>query len=119
MAGMGSLMGDMVRGAIAGGAATWLMDLVTTGMAAGQSKAITAQETAASPNGQSAVANLVDRLDTDLDLGLTKAAKGSAASAVHFGLGIAPGALYAVLRRLPADRSRSRRCLRVGPVAHQ
>lgn len=90
---------DLLRGAIAGGIATWTMDQVTSGMLAGQAADVTAAEQAASPRGQSAVANLVDRIDQSLGLDLSKAAKANAAQAIHYGLGVAPGALYAVALR--------------------
>ncbi len=93
---------DLLRGAIAGGVATWTMDQVTSGMLAGQAASVTAAEQAASPRGQSAVANLVDRIDQGLGLDLSTPAKANAAQAIHYGLGVAPGALYAVaLRHAP------------------
>jgi hypothetical protein len=42
---------DALRGALAGAAATWLMDLVTTGMYAIQAPDVTRREDAAQPNG--------------------------------------------------------------------
>ncbi|MBA2720899.1 MAG: hypothetical protein H0U52_16905 [Chloroflexi bacterium] len=75
------------------------MDLVTTGMAQGQTADVAAREKAAMPNGQSAIANLVDRIDQGLDLDLTKKAKANAAQVIHYGLGVGPGAAYALARR--------------------
>ena len=89
---------DAVRGAIAGGVATWFMDLVTTGMLDGQSRAVNAREAAAQPNGKSSVANLVDRVQALTGLRLTGKARQAAEQAVHYGLGIVPGAIYGVLR---------------------
>ena len=90
---------DVLRGAMAGAIATWAMDLVTTGMIEGQSGDVTKRETIASPNGQSAIANLVDRLDRGLALKLSKPAKANAAQAIHYGLGVGPGAVYALASR--------------------
>jgi len=94
-----SLSGDLLRGALAGGAATWVMDQVTTGMLSSQSPDVTAREEAARPNGKSAVENLVDRIEVVLGLELSDGQRGQVSQAIHFGLGVVPGALYAVLRR--------------------
>jgi hypothetical protein len=90
---------DLLRGGIAGGIATRLMDRVTTDMLEGQPPDVTAREKAASRNGQGAIANLVDRLDRGLALHLDDPAKAKAAQVVHYGLGVGPGALYAVALR--------------------
>jgi uncharacterized membrane protein YagU involved in acid resistance len=93
---------NVVRGAIAGAAGTWLMDRVTQAMLANQPDAITAREEAARPNGQDAVSNLVDRLSAAFDLELAGETRSTATSLIHYGLGVIPGALYAVLRhRIP------------------
>jgi hypothetical protein len=93
-------MGRLVwRGALAGAAATWLMDLVTTGLLEGQSEETTAREEAARPNGKGAVENLVGLIEARSGLTLDEAQRSQLAQAIHFGLGIAPGALYALVRR--------------------
>jgi uncharacterized membrane protein YagU involved in acid resistance len=93
---------DALRGAIAGAAATWLMDQVTTAQLEAQSEETTRREQAAQPNGKSSVANLVDRIETRFGLVLDDQQRAAAAQAVHYGLGIVPGAAYAVLRpRVP------------------
>jgi hypothetical protein len=94
-----SILGDALRGAIAGAAATWLMDLVTTGLASAQSEESKEQEKAAQPNGQSSVANLLDRVQATTGVQLDDSTRSMAASAVHYGLGAVPGALYGVFRR--------------------
>ena len=94
-----SILGDAIRGALAGGAGTWVMDQVTTGMMSGQDPAITAREEAARPNGKGAVDNLVDRLANLLGVTPTDEQHARAAEAIHWGLGVLPGALYAVVRR--------------------
>lgn len=96
------MIGRMTRGAIAGAAATWLMDQVTTAMMSAQSPEVTEREEAARPNGKGALDNLVDRLESGLGIPLTDAQRAMALQALHYGLGIGPGALYAVLRhRVP------------------
>jgi hypothetical protein len=93
---------DAVRGAVAGGVATWVMDLVTTGLLNGQPKRVTAREEAARPNGKGSVENLVDRLQAGLGVRLRAAHRRTAEQAIHYGLGIVPGAIYGVLRpRVP------------------
>ena len=94
---------DAIRGAIAGGVATWFMDLVTTGVQASQSKQDAAREVAARPNGQSSTANLVDLLADRLNPDVDQSTRATASEVAHYVLGIAPGAAYGVLRsRLPA-----------------
>lgn len=90
---------DLARGAIAGAMATWVMDLVTTGMLEGQSEASRRREEAARPNGKPAVENLLDRLERAGGFQLDEGQRAMAGQAIHFGLGVLPGALYAVTRR--------------------
>ncbi|MGH2385124.1 MAG: DUF1440 domain-containing protein [Candidatus Limnocylindria bacterium] len=97
-----SVAGMLVRGAIAGVAATWLMDVATTGVQKLQPAADADREKAAWPNGQSSVANLVDLLAARLRIRLDEASRNSAMTLAHYALGAVPGALYAVTRdRVP------------------
>ncbi len=96
------MIGRMTRGALAGAAATWLMDQVTTAMMSAQKPTVTAREEAAQPHGKAALENLVDRLEAGAGMPLDEGQRSMALQALHYGLGMAPGALYAVLRhRLP------------------
>ena len=98
----GSPIGDMVRGAMAGAAATWVMDQVTTSMLASQPPEVTEREKAARPNGQTSLENLVDRIADSFDLELTADLKATVTQVAHYGLGVVPGAAYGLLRhRLP------------------
>jgi len=102
MSGRTSWFGDAVRGAVAGGAAVWLMDQVTTSMLQHQTAETTRREEAARPHGKGSVENLVDLLSERWHLDLDDTAKGRAAQAVHYGLGIVPGAVYGAARgRVP------------------
>ena len=95
-------MKSFLLGALAGAMGTWLMDLVTTGLLEGQSKESLRWEKEASPNGKSSVANLVDRIEEFTGVTLEPDQRSMATQAIHFGLGILPGALYGSLRnRLP------------------
>ena len=93
------MLGQALPGIVAGTVATWLMDLVTTGLLESQSDATTAREEAARPNGKGAVENLVDQLEARLGLSLDERQRTLLMEAIHFGLGAGPGAAYAVLRR--------------------
>src|SRR5690606_4931440 len=95
----GSWMADLIRGAVAGAVATWIMDLVTTGLLERQPPEVTEREKAAQPNGQSAVANLIDRVEEQFGLRVSEDQRPTVSQAVHYALGIVPGAVYAVLRR--------------------
>lgn len=97
-----TLTGDAVRGAIAGAVATWLMDLVTTGVAEQQSPADQEREAAARPNGETSVGNLIGRIERTTGLHVGEAVRPALSQAIHYGLGIVPGAVYGVLRhRVP------------------
>jgi hypothetical protein len=88
----------VVGGAVAGAIATWLMDVVTTGVQRYQTAEDAEREAAARPHGQSSVANLVDLASRRLGGSLDRPTKDLAANVVHYALGIIPGAAYAVLR---------------------
>ena len=97
-----SLGGQLLRGAIAGTAATWLMDVVTTGVENLGPPEDAERERAVQPNGKTSVENLVDRLAGRLNLTLDTRQTAIATNLVHFGLGAGPGAAYVVLRdRMP------------------
>ncbi len=90
---------DMIRGGLAGAAATWLMDQVTTGMLDQQPDEVTEREEAARPNGKDTITNLLDRAERGYGLELDEGQRGMASLAIHYALGIVPGALYGVVRR--------------------
>lgn len=101
-AGHHSLVGQAIRGAIAGGVATWVMDLVTSALYERESAAAREREQAARPAGQPPADNLADRVAGRLGLSLSADQKPTAGQVTHFALGILPGAAYAVMRdRLP------------------
>jgi len=103
-----SLLGDATRGAIAGAAATWAMDQVTTVMLAVQAPEVTAQEETAQANGKSSVTNLVDRVEAQTGLVVPAERRSLVEQAVHYALGAVPGALYGVIRRwIPFARAGS------------
>jgi hypothetical protein len=102
MSGQTTWLGDAVRGAIAGGAAVWLMDQVTTSMLQRQSEETTRREEAARPHGKPSAENLVDLVAERWHLDLDETARARATQAVHYGLGVVPGAIYGAARgRVP------------------
>lgn len=94
---MPGILVNACRGAVAGLAATWLMDQVTTGMADGASDADRDQESEAMPNGQSSVANLLDRIERMTGEQVPKDQRSRALTAIHYSLGVVPGAMYGAL----------------------
>ena len=99
-----------LRGALAGAAAVWLMDLVTTAMLDHQGPDVTEREEAARPNEQPALVNLVDRLEERTGVELSDDQRESLVTVFHYALGVVPGAMYGVLRsgcRWPAPATAS------------
>jgi hypothetical protein len=97
-----SVVGGLVAGAVAGGVATWVMDLVTTGVQQGQSDDDAALERAAQANGKSSVENLLDMIEATTGYAFSEDVRPMALQALHYGLGVGPGALYGALRgRVP------------------
>lgn len=94
-----ALIRNALRGALAGAAATWAMDQVTTVMLATQAPEVTAQEEAARANGKSSVTNLVDKVEARTGLVVPPQHRSLVEQAVHYALGAVPGAVYGVTRR--------------------
>ncbi|HEX2194190.1 MAG TPA: DUF1440 domain-containing protein [Candidatus Limnocylindria bacterium] len=96
---MSSLVWTAFRGAVAGTAATWVMDRVTTRVLEAQSPEDTAREQAAWPNGKPSVENLFDKAAARLKIRLRPDARETAIDLTHYALGAIPGMGYALLRR--------------------
>jgi hypothetical protein len=94
-----ALMRELIRGGIAGGAATWVMDLITTGVLEKQAPEVTEREQQAWPNGKPAIENAVDALEAKASIRLDERQRSLVTQCIHYGLGALPGAAYAVLRR--------------------
>lgn len=99
------MLRSAIRGAIAGAAATWAMDQVTTLLLQLQAPEVTAQEEAAQANGKSSVANLVDRVEAETGIAIPPARRRLVEQVVHYALGAVPGAVYGVARKLPFVRA--------------
>jgi uncharacterized membrane protein YagU involved in acid resistance len=93
------VIGSLIRGGVAGGVATWLMDRVTTGIQQQQSREDAERETAVRPNGQESVVNLVQLVERRAGLTLDEGSRSVVVTVVHYGLGVVPGAFYAAARR--------------------
>ncbi len=98
------LIRDAFRGALAGAAATWAMDQVTTVMLSLQAPEVTAQEEAARLNGKSSVTNLVDKVEAQTGLVVPPKRRPLVEQVVHYALGAVPGAIYGVARHVPFVR---------------
>lgn len=90
---------NAIRGAIAGVAATWAMDRITTVLYDVQAPEVTELEAAARPNGKGSVANLVDRVSARTGIAVPPERRPMVESLLHYALGAVPGAIYGVLRR--------------------
>ena len=102
------LIGDATRGALAGAAATWAMDQVTTVMLAVQAPEVTKQEEAARPNGKGSITNLVEKVEAQTGFVVPKKQRPLAEQVAHYALGAVPGAVYGVVRRwIPFARAGS------------
>jgi hypothetical protein len=100
-----SLIGDALRGALAGAAATWAMDQVTTVMLSVQAPEVTKLEQAAQANGKSSVTNLVDKVEAQTGIVVPPRRRALVEQAVHYALGAIPGALYGIARHVPGVRA--------------
>ena len=100
-----SLIRAAFRGALAGAAATWAMDQVTTVMLSIQAPEVTKQEEAARANGKGAVTNLVDKVEEQTGLIVPPRRRALAEQVVHYALGAVPGALYGIVRHVPFLRA--------------
>lgn len=96
---------SLILGAVAGTAATWLMDLATTVVQKPQPAGDARREEAAWPNGQPSVVNLVNLVADRTGVRLEGQSRDMAVTATHYALGAIPGAGYALVRdRVPGIR---------------
>jgi hypothetical protein len=94
----GSLTGDVVSGALAGAAATWLMNQATTWMYAMEGEAARERENAAR-GGSTAYANAASTLAETVDVTLSEESRQQGGSLLHWLTGTGAGVAYAVARR--------------------
>jgi len=90
--------GDLIKGAIAGAVATWVMGKVTDTLYDREDRGARRQEDEAR-GGKSAYGVAAEKAARVVGRPLGRAQEEKFASAIHWGLGIGAGAVYAVLRR--------------------
>ena len=94
----GNLAADMLKGAIAGAVGVWVMDKVGWSMWDHEDPAALQQEREARPKGLDPAHVMANRAAEALGTELTPKQPHPAGVAVHYGLGIMPGAVYGALR---------------------
>lgn len=90
--------GDLMKGALAGAAATWVMGRTTTWLYERESDQVRAREDQARRS-QSAPVNAVESTARAIGVELSDDAKNRAGAALHWATGIAAGMSYSALRR--------------------
>lgn len=93
-----SLTGDLVKGAIAGAVATWVMNQATTGLYERESEEARQQENAARGGG-TAYESAASKAAGVLRIQLADDQRRRAGAGIHWVTGMGAGAVYAVLRR--------------------
>jgi uncharacterized membrane protein YagU involved in acid resistance len=98
----GSLATDMMKGAIGGAIGVWVMDRVGWDMYLSEDPKAFQQEKEAQVEGKYAAHVMVGHAAEAVGKELTETQQHKAGKAMHYGLGIMPGALYGALRhRVP------------------
>ncbi len=92
-----SIGADMLKGAVAGAAATWLMNKATTWMYEREAEDARKKEEEARGGG-TAYANAAGKAADALDVELTDSQRQTAGTALHWVLGTTAGAAYGVAR---------------------
>lgn len=92
------LISDLIKGALAGAAATWVMDGVTKFMYKREGEEVRAREHAVHA-GETSLKKAASQLAGAFGIELEGNAKKRLAQAIHWAVGISTGAAYAVLRR--------------------
>jgi hypothetical protein len=97
-----SLTGDVIKGAVAGGMATWTMGQITTLMQNAESAQARRRYEEVTA-GRSVPDRSAEQIESALGLSLTKTQHEALATATHWMVGVAAGAIFAVGRhRVPA-----------------
>lgn len=94
-----SLMADAVKGAVAGAIGVWALDQVTWAMWDRTDAAKLRQEEEARPEGLDPAHVMANRAAEAVGTELSPKQPHPAGIAVHYGIGLFPGAAYGVLRR--------------------
>ncbi|UJR82883.1 hypothetical protein [Sandaracinus amylolyticus] len=93
-----SVVGAMLKGAIAGAIGVWVMDRLSTVLYERERDEVREREERARPRGLDPTRNLVTRVAEARGITLTGDARDQPALVVHYALGVVPGALYGLAR---------------------
>ena len=97
-----NVLAGAIKGAVAAAAGVWLMDLVSTAMYGREDEGTKKREEAARVEGKDPASVVAGRIAGMTGGSVLEEREGQAATAIHYALGVVPGALYGVLRpRLP------------------
>jgi len=94
----GKPVAGALKGAIAGAVGVWLMDLVSTAMYDQEDLVAREREEAARVKGKDPASVAAGRLGQAAGAPLTAVSEGQVATAIHYALGVVPGAVYGALR---------------------
>lgn len=94
----GDLIGDIVKGAVAGAIGVWVMDRVGWDMYLSEDPKAFEQEKEAQVEGKYAAHVAVGKIADAMGKELTETQQHKAGKVMHYGLGVMPGALYGALR---------------------
>jgi len=94
----GSMVTELVKGAVAGAVATWVMGQVTTWLYEQESEEVRDQEDRAR-NDKTAYGVAAEQAAVVVDTELSEQARKQAGQAFHWALGIGAGAAYGVMRK--------------------
>src|SRR5262245_29599260 len=100
--GKSNVLFDTAAGAVAGGAATWLMDQATTALQERQTPALRKRERLAT-HGKAAYTHTVAKVARATNTKLTRKQEKRLGLALHWTLGVGMGALYGWLRHRRPD----------------
>ncbi|WP_017732310.1 DUF1440 domain-containing protein [Nafulsella turpanensis] len=95
---MATILSTLVKGAIAGGIGVWLMDRFTWTWYSHENTDTLVQERLAQKGGRYAPNAAGKKLTDSLDIELPQKQQYVAGRSIHYFMGIAPGALYAIWR---------------------
>jgi hypothetical protein len=94
----GDLVGDMIKGAIAGAVATWVMDRVTWEMYLTEDAKAFEQEKEAQFEGKYGAHVAADKVERKTGMDLSHDQHYRLAKSIHYSWGAMPGAMYGALR---------------------
>lgn len=98
-----SLVADLAKGALAGAAGVWALDRVTWFMWNRQDPDTLEQEKEVRPEGQDPAHVVANRISGALGIHLRSDQPNAPGLAVHYAIGVVPGAIYNALRKRSSE----------------